>query len=680
MVYISAVFCYYNAEVWYMDYCKYVDVFYGNGETDRIFEDGLASKWFYIKALCGNTAPHAVLPFGKMSVGPFSGGYPTGYGTHFPNSCGGIRKMEELKIKGFSHLHQSGTGGIQYYYNYAVVSPYYGEPSFRIPQEETARPGYYAVTLEDIRCECTVEGGVAIHRYRFGKESGRLEVDFTNDGLSKEFSGAFQGEAENLTVTLMGENGVGCSGIFAGIRLYFYVQAEGCFSVEGGKAILEGFGRETVLRLAFSTHSVERAKAEVERSACTVEQAAQKARDLWNKHLSVLRVKTKDEALLKRFYSNLYFSLVKPCDLEGETVLGVEDAVAGLATLWDQYKTVYPLIYLCYPEMGGKLANGLVNISRALGKIPCSFGLTNRFPCEEQAKMLGILALCDAYHLQVPEISRTMIEECTIRELEREDFKSFLEEGIFERYTHILDTTDACLSVAAITQSEALKTRLLELAEHWKKAYGADGLMSEESPYYEGNRYTYSFRLQQNMEERVALAGGKERFATMLDDFFGYGKESVKQLTYRGAAKEIEAASHHRFEGFNNECDMETPYAYLYADRHDRLCEIVAECVARCFGEGSGGLPGNNDSGGLSSLFVWNALGIFPVSGRGEFLLGAPQLNSELTLHNGKTLRIERKNSGIFVESIRFNGKHITDYRLSASELLQGGCLEFEMK
>ena len=55
------------------DLCKYVDVFFGNGETDRFFEDGLASKWFYIKALCGNTVPHAVLPFGKMSVGAYSG-------------------------------------------------------------------------------------------------------------------------------------------------------------------------------------------------------------------------------------------------------------------------------------------------------------------------------------------------------------------------------------------------------------------------------------------------------------------------------------------------------------------------------------------------------------------------------------------------------------------------------
>ena len=78
------------------DYCKFVDVFYGNGETDLFALDGLASKWFYIKAICGNTFPHSVLPFGKMSVGPYSGGFPTGYGTHYNNSCGRIRKLSDV--------------------------------------------------------------------------------------------------------------------------------------------------------------------------------------------------------------------------------------------------------------------------------------------------------------------------------------------------------------------------------------------------------------------------------------------------------------------------------------------------------------------------------------------------------------------------------------------------------
>jgi putative alpha-1,2-mannosidase len=306
------------------------------------------------------------------------------------------------------------------------------------------------------------------------------------------------------------------------------------------------------------------------------------------------------------------------------------------------------------------------------------------FPCEEQAKMLGILSLCDAYHTGVGDITVEEIEECIERELARKDYERFLREGYFDRYTHILDVTDACLCVADITKNDLLKERLLKLAACWTNAYAEDGLMSKDSKYYEGDRYTYSFRIQKNMPERVEFAGGKTRFASMLDDFFGFGGESVKQLTYVGAGREIEEKHYHRFEGFNNECDMETPYAYIYADRHDRLCEIVKECVSRSFGFGRSGLPGNNDSGGLSSAFIWNALGIFPVSGSGEFLIGAPQVDlAEIYLSGGNTLKIElhRQNGNqIYVDSVFFNGQRVEGYKIRTKDLMRGGVLQFFMK
>ena len=194
-----------------IDACKYVDVFYGNGETDRFFDDGLASKWFYVKAICGNTVPHAVLPFGRMSVGPFSGGYSSGYGTHFPNGCGGIRKLSDRQtVRGFSHLHQSGVGGMKFYYNYVIASPIYGGAEkmleFRELQGEEARPGYYKCELDGIKCELTVDGGVAVHRYTFEREGGRVAVDLSNNGLSRSFSEGFRGTVENETVELIADN------------------------------------------------------------------------------------------------------------------------------------------------------------------------------------------------------------------------------------------------------------------------------------------------------------------------------------------------------------------------------------------------------------------------------------------------------------------------------------------
>ena len=79
-----------------------------------------------------------------------------------------------------------------------------------------------------------------------------------------------------------------------------------------------------------------------------------------------------------------------------------------------------------------------------------------------------------------------------------------------------------------------------------------------------------------------------------------------------------------RFEGLNNEPDMEAPWAYHYAGRPDRTAEVVHAAVHNQFGLGRGGLPGNDDSGGLSSWYVWASLGLFPVAGQSLYLINAP--------------------------------------------------------
>ena len=79
-----------------------------------------------------------------------------------------------------------------------------------------------------------------------------------------------------------------------------------------------------------------------------------------------------------------------------------------------------------------------------------------------------------------------------------------------------------------------------------------------------------------------------------------------------------------RFEGLNNEPDMEAPWAYHYAGRPDRTAEVVHAALTWQFGTGAGGLPGNDDSGGLSSWYVWASLGLFPLAGQSLFLVNAP--------------------------------------------------------
>ena len=186
------------------------------------------------------------------------------------------------------------------------------------------------------------------------------------------------------------------------------------------------------------------------------------------------------------------------------------------------------------------------------------------------------------------------------------------------------------------------------------------------------------------MAKRIARAGGNEKFADMMDRFFGFGQESVEQIRSLDAYDEIASKEYHRFQGFNNECDMESPYAYIYAGKHHRTCSIVHECVTRAFTTGRGAIPGNNDSGGLSSCFVWNVLGLFPVAGKGDMLFGSPHVKEAVIhLNNGRDLRIVADNltcDNYWVDSVNFNGKKIYDFAISVREIMHGGQLTFNMK
>src|SRR5689334_13793653 len=96
-----------------------VDPFLGNGATDLPPAEGLAAAWFWPKAQTGNTHPGAGLPWGWVTVLPWSGAYPTGYGLNRPSNCGQPQRLHESPVAaGFTHFHHSGIGAVGEYYNH----------------------------------------------------------------------------------------------------------------------------------------------------------------------------------------------------------------------------------------------------------------------------------------------------------------------------------------------------------------------------------------------------------------------------------------------------------------------------------------------------------------------------------------------------------------------------------
>ena len=181
-----------------------------------------------------------------------------------------------------------------------------------------------------------------------------------------------------------------------------------------------------------------------------------------------------------------------------------------------------------------------------------------------------------------------------------------------------------------------------------------------------------------SMAEHVALAGGKDGLLALLDKFFCVGREFPEWSPEKDRIRRVGA-----FEGLNNECDMEAPFAYIWCGRPDRMAEVV-DMVRRCrFADGEGGLPGNNDSGGTSAWYVWSGLGIHPLSGTPYYLLGTPSVDSSEIDFAGGTLKIavERESAtSIYPDGFRFNGRNFRQPWMSVRELEKGGSLVFRLK
>ncbi|MBQ6265007.1 MAG: glycoside hydrolase family 92 protein [Clostridia bacterium] len=669
------------------DYCKYVNVFHGCGEIDLPKPEGIAAKWFFIKAGCGNTSPAACVPFGAMSVSPYSGGYPTGYGDHKENSHSRPAHFEEGKgLLGFAHLQQSGTGAIGYYYNYALVTPKAADSDVRrIPEKEFAEPGYYSCFLDGIKCELTASKKNAYHRYTFDEEGGTVEIDFGNNGL--RIPGCEKETVAGLSVCLT-DGMISASAVIEGIKIYFAVSHNGTATIDNNIIIINNFGKQALLSVSLSLKSYEKATENL-KSIYSFNSIKKQSYSKWNNILSGFDVEVKDEKIKRIFYSNLYHSLIKPCDWSGESfIYDDEDFCVDLATLWDMYKTALPLILLTQKDTGKKAVRTLINTSRALGEIPNSIGISDNYMNHStQARMLGAYVLLTAYRYGIITDANEMLD-AICKDAFSESKKDFTVDGKCSSYTFFLDMSDAC-ALAAQTAAEIgrndIYEKLIPLAKKWTEAYSPEtGMLKDEGVYYEGSLYNYSFRQMVNMEERIELAGGKDKFVKLLDDFFGYCAQDVIQPTdpfnYEPVSKGLGLG---RFEGFNNESDTEAPFSYIYAGRHDRTCEIIRSGMKYMFTEGRGGLPGNNDSGALSSYYIFATLGLFPVAGQNLFLAGSPLIDkANIKLFNGNILNISVKNNSdenIYVKSLKFNGVIIDGFRIEASELVKGGTIEFEM-
>lgn len=708
-----------------------VDPFIGTGATDLPPPQGLAATWWFPKPQVGNTHPGATHPFGMVSACAYTGAYPTGYGRYALSTEGLPPELfDDLAASGFTHFQQSGTGAIRKYYNYLRVTPMLGPldelgTRWAIADEE-AEPGYYACTLASgIRCEVTVGPKTAVHRYTFpSSRDARIVVDLSQGGLAIDHGATVPLRASVQTTSPHGA----CGHVTVeGAPLAFHLECDAAAwrqllwydrrLMEGSTHLefddirpttLRTFGLmwrgpvaagDTIeLRIGFSLRGTERAASNLAADGVDHLHAFDTRRAAtgraWRSHLDTVHVDTRSPERATTFATALYHSLIKPCFAVGESPFWPANGpfVFDICTMWDIYRTQLPLITALFPHRAVELANALFHVCEEEGNLPIGYRMArgaDRFARQGSALVHPFVA--DLCHLDLPGIDWDWALSNLNTDLHRAYAEEYLEQGVTHPISHTLDVAAAYECAALIARrvdDDRLAGQYEALADGWVNAFDPDTGLLVDSTYYEGGRWNYSFRLLHDMAARIELAGGADRFVDLLDRFFGYGADPVKQPGVRPSRDEMTAGyALDRFEGLNNEPDMDAPWAYHYAGRPDRTTEVVHAVVNNQFGTGRGGLPGNDDSGGLSSWYVWASLGLFPVPGRHGLLVNAPSFAEARLDLPGAPLLItvdgfvepEPDRPCQYVESVRLDGRERTGSWLDLRELQAGGHLAFEV-
>ena len=190
----------------------------------------------------------------------------------------------------------------------------------------------------------------------------------------------------------------------------------------------------------------------------------------------------------------------------------------------------------------------------------------------------------------------------------------------------------------------------------WYNPYFPD----HREPYItEGTPRQYTFYVPHDMQGLISLMGGKKVLERELDSIF------TKKEYWHG-----------------NEPGHQIPFLYNYTSSPWKAQQQIARILAEEYGEGAGGLSGNDDAGQMSAWYVFASLGFYPVDPvSGVYQITSPLFNQvSISFNTGKKLTIKATRptkKSIYISRIVLNGKIVKQNQITHQELINGGNLTF---
>ncbi len=618
----------------------------------------------------GGTYPGAVAPFGYMQLTPETkASEPYGYDFRDSTIC-------FFSCTGHRSGYPNGSAGK---IRVMPVDPVTGSPSGNYSRtfshsDEISTPGYYSVLFRDngTRVESTASVHAGIFRFTFPPQT--TPMIFLGDMGTISFLSGKKLEGSKLnTVVLLNREYIAKKELKDGILLTFPAAGSG----------------ENILLLKIGASELNRESTarnlDQEIPSWDFDSFCASNRESWQKKLSMIEVEDTSTVNKTIFYTALYHSFLLPwivSDADGfyRGSDGLVHQAKGLNqysgfSVWDTFRTLHPLLSLLLPDTQGDIIRSMLDQYSQAGQLPIG-------------PMTGhhvIPVIVDSYLKGICNFDSLLAWEAMTNCLSQhrdEDFSAYLNLGYVpssfsESVTKTLEYSyddwalsrfagsvmkDTRAADSLLKRSRGYRNLLFPESLFFVPGNGSDFISEPgNSGYKEGDKWSYSFFVPQDPIDLINLMGGKEAFVSRLDSAL------TRQDIF-----------------FDNEPVFHIHYLFNYAGRPDKTQEWVRKILSYGFKNTADGLPGNDDLGSMSSWYVFNALGFYPLCpGRPGYDTGTP-IFKKVTIHlPGKKEFILRTtgnpNQKLYVKDLFFNGLPIKNNWISHKDITAGGMLDFVM-
>lgn len=446
----------------------------------------------------------------------------------------------------------------------------------------------------------------------------------------------------------------------------------------------------------------------------------------WEQLLQKIEINPSTPLAKKRmFYTGLYHTMLMPVDRTGENPLwsDPEPYYDDFYAIWDTYRSSSPLITLIDPKREADIVRSLVNIYKRDGYMPdARSGNSNG---RTQGGSNAEIVIADAFVKGLKGIDyelalEAMLKDATVPPGGNEEAEGrgglipylelgYIPHGIDRAGNRTVEYSYCDYAIALVAKGlgkEDLYQRYLKQSENWKNLWrgdyeheGAKGFIMPrdkegnwldsipfghstrmqpkfkytpvtfEGPwytpwwsmfFYEASSWEYSLSIPHDVPGLIEKCGGAADFEKRLDIFFDKG-----------------------FFNVNNEPSFLTPCLYHWLGKPWRSSDRIREIIAKNYNDGPVGLPGNDDSGAMSSWLAFHMIGLYPNAGQDYYLIHTPLLTSTtFHLEGEKEFKVVAEglsDKNCYIQGVTLNGKDYPYSVLRHKDIMAGGELVLKM-